>query len=78
LVIANLAVLPVVLVFLPLELVTDQCARAQSEAAADSRTGGRMADRRSDNTTDGGSAQRADAGALFPSGQRTTGAAAEQ
>lgn len=60
LVIANLAVLPVVLVFLSLDLIADHCAGAQAEAAANGGTGGRMSDHRADDATDSGATERAD------------------
>src|SRR5512139_3155620 len=60
---ANLAVLPITLIFLPLELIADQCAGTQAKAAADGRAGGGMSNRRSDDVTDTAATESADTGA---------------
>ena len=74
----NLLLLAVVGVFLSLQLVADQCAGAESEAAADCRARSRMPHRRADESASRRPAEDADAGAFFSCTQRTARAARDQ
>src|SRR5512145_435096 len=61
-----------------LQLVADQCARAESEAAADRRTRSRMSHRRADESACRRPAKGADASAFFSRAQRTARAARDE
>jgi hypothetical protein len=64
----DLLLLLIVGVLLALQLVTDQRTGAQSESAADRRSGTRMTDRRADEATSRRAAERTNSGALFARG----------
>jgi hypothetical protein len=70
----NLSLLVGLLDFLPLELIADQSARAQSKRAADGSTGAGMTDGRANNAARRSSTQRANAGALLARRQAPAGA----
>jgi hypothetical protein len=65
LIVVDLTLLIRLTVFLPLQLIADQNASAQSKSSADRCSGTRMANSRADDSTCGSSAKRANAGALF-------------
>ena len=61
----NLLILPEILIFMSLQLVTDECARTEAQSSADRCPCPRVADGGADQSARGGAAQRADSGAFF-------------
>ena len=78
LVLIDLLVLVISGIFPSLQLIADQCARAQTQCRADRCARARMAYRRADKTAGRGAAKRADPGTLLTSGQRPARATRQQ
>jgi hypothetical protein len=68
LILLNLALLFLLSLFLALELIADQSARARPEHGTDGSSGPRTPYRATDNSSSGGSAERAYSGSLLPRG----------
>ena len=70
----NLLLLLVIGDFVTLQLIADQCSRAETETASDSRSSSRITDGGADTATRRRATEGAYAGAFLACGQRSTGA----